>query len=226
LPIVTEALHNFPEFAEIVNRIPDALSREDIQNAFIRDNYEGLIATVLWGGGHRGPFNHFEDILQVGRQAISTRIQRVKGLIYNNQIDQAFVSMKRVPLGENHINGIAESYITKVLYFVTKEKNFNGIQRPLIWDQFLQRAHCAILIDSEGVNHREYYSLHNDFLQIIQNSETLYMDFIFRMDTICREYGIVRSDLLEAFLFGERGHNNYRNPRYVTKQYIINNFNN
>ena len=220
------ALSNFPEFAAIEPSLNDELTREDVANCFQRgNNYVGLITTVLWGGGHKGANNNFKHILEEGEDSIYNKIAKVRNILEganNDSIIEAFNSMMNG--GENHINGLGESFISKVLYFL----RFNHVDeiQPLIFDKFAMCFHCAMLIDDLHMDANQMYALNNEGNLILRDRRIfnhVYIDYCTRMHNIANQYNIKRADKLEAALFGEptRGAGlNNANPRFFAREYV------
>lgn len=224
LDIILQAKSDYKEFAEIEPFIAKKLTRDIVADYYKEYIYKGVIATILWGGGHMGPYNSFIKILSCGKTNIENRIKAVKDLIEVNNLECAFNSM--LLGGSNHIDGISVSYFTKILYFLTYDAE--NTPRPLIFDNIAKMIHYAILKDEIDNKVNEWYEIKTGknnvkYLVLLKTEYDAYYDYITRMNNLARENGINRSDKLEAALFGEptrRGHQSFDNPRYVVKKYI------
>ncbi len=219
IPIIVEA-ERYLEFGRVVKDMSDKLNREQVAYYYKEDIYKGFIATLLWGGMHKGRYNKAEDnnffrVLSVNKEDVVSRIVKIKSLLSNN-IRGAFLASKNE---DNHIKGIGDSYWTKIMYFL-KYDDYSGL-KPLIFDSIMQKVHCAILIDTIGDKVKDWYYLDNkNNLCLKKPSDDAYMDYIERMKQLSDKFGIEKVDNLEAALFGWRSRHTYKNPRCVVKKHI------
>lgn len=215
LPIIKNAIKQYPEISSVVSTIDAELTREKVADYYNEDLYKGVVATLLWGGAHRGPYSYFTSILEIGKDKIVASIEYLKELL-SNSIEDAFLLNNNK---DYHINGIGKSYWTKIMYFLKYYDNNNP--KPLIFDSVMQKVHCAILIDTIGRDVATWYYIDNKGnLRLLKSDIDVYVDYINRIHQFATDYGIDKVDNLEAALFGCRYLNDFNNPRYVVKKYI------
>jgi len=221
---IIHAEERFPTFANAIQNIVNPLSRSQVLDAFSQSYYQGFIATLLWGGMHSAHASNFYRALGENQDNINNRFEQVHQLLTQEDVVGAYHYIARK--SEAHIPGIGVTYISKLLFFLSSGIVFNHCPRPLILDSHLIYSHCAILFDSEHINHRDYYLMRNDSLAYKNGMEEVtYFEYIRRMSAICEEFGIISPDKLELALFEDTGIDDNNNPRFVSKRYALEHFN-
>lgn len=221
LKIIIDAENDYPDFANALSAIDkDRLTREDVSKCYKKDLYYGFIATLLWGGYHKGRYNKGKDgrfvtILKIKKETIVERINRVKSLLLADNVVEAFNSMLK---GENHINGIGLSYITKVLYFLSYDSEMEI--KPLIFDSIAKKIHCAIMIDKPEDCVNEWYYYRGKDLCCKKHHDEMYIKYLRDMCELSNSYGISSADKLEEALFGKPYCKSIDNPRTVVCAYL------
>jgi hypothetical protein len=202
------------DFAEVLHVLPAALTREDVAACFREDPYRGFVAAVMWGGISR---YLAEEIAQRNdRVSVLLKLDRLRELLLVEDlggINEALATLARG--GENYFYGIGPSYYTKLLYFLAYDMPLDV--HPLIYDRFLQYAHCAL----QEVN---LYTVNDEEDEIERTPHfplgEVYMDYCRTLHETARECGIDRADRLESWLFGRPVNRGAQedNPRYVASQ--------
>lgn len=192
------------DFREICGEISPNLARADVANYFKENTYKGFIASLLWGGRYKGrnAKRPFIEIISNNREFIETRMNRVKELVENGDIQNAFNSMTNI--GDNYIRNIANSYFTKTLYFMSY---FDDITpRPIILDYNLHWVNCLLAKDL-GDNYQDLYfwdATSKEGKELVGKNgwQTFYFynDYCIRMEKAAQTIN-VRPDKLEEFLF-------------------------
>ena len=180
----------------------DDLNRQDVVNYFQQDLYRGFIVTMLWGHKHIMATKGFRTIIDTNKNDIVQKLDNVKALIVNGNIEAAFLSMFS---GEpNQIDQVGYSFYTKLLYFMCKAFAPNTSPLPLIYDSHMVYVHCALLLDELHNGHqlykwREHYGVVWNHATK-QCATSAYMDYINRMNDIAANIQ-TSSENIEAFLF-------------------------
>jgi len=216
--------------AEAIQVIPEKLDRTSVVKCFRKDIYTGFVATLLWGGMHKDVNlkRHFKALAKVDKTVIEEKLSRIKKMLEENKPGEALASMLRgiyadkEERNENHIDGISVSYATKLLYFLTNGMSLNHNLRPLIYDQFLANAHCALLTDRD--KHIPYYvydekdGIMRLSIYILAHTAEIYTHYCKLMAETAEECGIEKVYNLEAWLFGRRVTEKDKedNPRYIS----------
>lgn len=222
LQIIKDAKTKYSDFAKIFDSVGnDDLTRDKVAEYYYDDLYKGFIATLLWGGYHKGRYNRGQDgaflkILSLDKTSIVESINNVKLLLQKLSLKEAFESMQYN--GDNHINGIGLSYMTKVLFFLSH--NIDIKPKPLIYDSVAQKIHCAILIDELKDGVKEWYYMRNNVLCFKKSHYEMYVKYINDIDALATKYGIISSDKLEEALFGDNCRKINENPRMVVCRYL------
>lgn len=219
--IINDAINKYSDFAKVADGIGnDYITRDDVAEYYDTDLYKGFITTLLWGGYHKGRYNkgkegRFFEIISINKSTVIERIKDVKSLLQENKLSEAFESML---CGNNHIQGIGLSYMTKILYFLSHNIDINP--KPLIYDSVAQKIHCAILIDELKDGVKEWYYMRNNVLCLRKSYYEMYEKYINDMDALATKYGIISSDRLEEALFGDNRRKINENPRMVVCKYL------
>lgn len=178
------------------------MTRHDVVTYFQQDLYRGFIATMLWGHKHIMSSKGFRTIVDANRNDIVQRLDNVKSLIGNGNIDSAFLSM--CPGMHNKIDEVSFSFFTKLIYFMSKAFAPTTTPLPLIYDSHMVYVHCALLLDEFHNGHQLYkWREHSG---VVWNHATkqcateAYMDYINRMNNIAVNTQ-TSSENIEAFLF-------------------------
>jgi hypothetical protein len=161
---------------------------------------------------------------------------RVVNLINNNEIEKAYLSM--MPFNENQIQGIGESYFTKLFYFISCNNNKIKI-KPLIYDKWTKLIHIGLLIEANEIDLLHSFYKINDLESKILSPKTdiiypknekktdSYMDYINRMNVLA-DTNNLDVGKLEAFLFGNplkgKINKSLDNPRVFIKNYVCKNY--
>lgn len=203
--------------------------------------YKGFVAAMLWGGlGSDGKsFSHLESVASEAKKSdIITKLGRVKELLENNDVREAFGSM--CPKQTNKIEGIDVSYFTKLLFFMCSDSEPKG-KCPLIYDNWGWHIHAALLINkgeeeldklfkffniSVQVKKKDnHYILHphvvlSDSLNRRKEAYENYIDMMYEQSKSLSD--TLSPGNLEQFLFGKsrRDDASADNPRNVLLQYL------
>ena len=236
-----------PDFNDLIvnNNFQEELNREIIIDAFNdNDYYKAFVLAMMWGGinatrpsvkGNNLTTNFYKSLTE-GRVSISTKMERIVELVNNNQIQDAYLSM--MPENENQIQGIGESYFTKLFYFISCANNDIEI-KPLIYDKWTKLIHIGLLTEAQEIDLLlEYYKISDLKSKILPINKTeivyprnemktpAYIDYITRMNVIADENQL-NVGKLEAYLFGNplkgKINKSIANPRVFIKQYVCKN---
>jgi hypothetical protein len=117
--------------------------REDVSalHADWDDPVLALIAAMVWGGIDTRTNRRLQHVLQVGESDLEGRMVRIRGLVKEGKVKEAFLSCSGD--GENRIPGIGMSYFTKIFYFLG-EVEPNLTPKPLILDKWTSNAFFAL----------------------------------------------------------------------------------
>ena len=146
--------------AETLQAIPEQLDHARVAECYRQDLYRGFVATLLWGGMPRNATysGTLRKIAQMDRREVVAKLSRLRKLLEENRVGEAFESMTCDPEtgagNENHIDGIAENYASKILFFLTYD--MPATPRPLIYNKYLAYTHCALIPDRK--RRARYYS--------------------------------------------------------------------
>lgn len=199
---------------------------------------------MMWGGinatrpsekGNRYTTNFYKS-LNEGKDSICIKMERIVNLLNVNEIEKAYFSM--MPENENQIQGIGESYFTKIFYFTSYNNNEINI-KPLIYDKWTKLIHIGLLIEANEIDLLfKFYKINDLQNKIFSSKKTeiiypkrdykieSYIDYITRMNIIATENKLNVGNL-EAFLFGNplKGLKNksISNPRVFIKKFVCKN---
>ena len=211
----------YAHFNNAINQLPPSLDRDTVSNLFKQDLYLGFIAMLMWGGygANVNTIQHLPTIAQIPPEDVVKKICNLKTLLEQNNLLQAYQSLlyKR----SNYIKGMSLSFFTKLLFFLGED---NNTPFPLIYDNFLQRAHLAFLIADNNVD--DYFKIDKqkrNFRFLHANGWDCYNDYLAKINTFP---GIKDARNLEAALFGHNNDNSRNNPRTVINHFIDIYFNN
>lgn len=227
------------------NNFPEELNRDIIIDAFNKNDYfKAFVLAMMWGGinatrpsqkGNKITTNFYKSLIE-GKESISNKIERIVNLINENEIEKAYLSM--MPENENQIQGIGESYFTKLFYFISCNNN-NITVKPLIYDKWTKLIHIGLLTEANEIDLLcKFYKINDIKLKILPPNKTdiiypkndkkidSYLDYITRMNIIADENQI-NVGKLEAYLFGNplkgKLNKSVDNPRVFIKNYVFNN---
>ena len=173
------------------------MTRQDVVNYFTQDLYRGFIATMLWGHKTWG----FKTVVDSDKNDVIKKLNNVKTFLIQGEIRNAFVYLYS---NETSIEKVGPSFITKLLYFMSKAFAPQNTPQPLILDSHMIVVHCALLLDEYHSGHELYKW--RDSSGIVWYHDTndgvtdVYMDYITRLNNIA-ETIYTTSENLEAFLF-------------------------
>ena len=191
---ITNGIHNHPEFARVINHIPEPISREQVASCFQQDMYMGFIATMLWGYKHKMTTVGFEKILSIPSDYVQKKLNDIKELLDNGQLSLAFSTMSGL------LPGIDFSYYTKLMYFIGKAFPNHHQVKPLILDNQMLWAYCDILLDQLGSG-GAFFSWTNTLR--FHNRANGYDDYCRRIHNLAVSHQI-ESDRLESYIFSMR----------------------
>lgn len=146
--------------AEAFPDIPERLDHARVAECYRQDPYRGFVATVLWGGMPRNAAYReaFKAVARLDRRDVVAKLERLRKMLEENRTGEAMASMTRDPETgaekENHLEGIAENYASKILFFLAYD--LPVAPRPLIYNKYLAYTHCALVPDQE--RRARYYS--------------------------------------------------------------------
>ncbi len=235
------------DFIDLIkyNNYQKELNREIIVETFKKkDYYSAFVLTMMWGGinatrpskkDNKFTTNFYKALIE-GKESISNKMIRVVNLINNNEIKKAYLSM--MPFNENQIQGIGESYFTKLFYFISCNNNKIKI-KPLIYDKWTKLIHIGLLIEANEIDLLHSFYRINDLKSKILSPKTdiiypknekktdSYMDYINRMNVLA-DTNNLDVGKLEAFLFGNpligKTNKSLDNPRVFIKSYVCENY--
>lgn len=230
LDMVSEAN---PDFKKTKDNLPETLDRNTVRSYFHSnvDLYKGFVACMLWGGiDAKRPKDNLKatnayKAFTFPKEDVEKKLKSVKKYLDKRNIDAAFSSMANPK--KNKIPGIGVSFFTKLLYFMSP---IEVIPRPLIYDKWSTYIHCALLIDNQKENTRDYYKGVNKdgSLSRAKPAVDLYKDYLNKMKETAEENGIDNVSRLEAFLFGyarnRAGHKEEKQRRTLVEKYILDYF--
>lgn len=173
------------------------MTRDDVTDYFRQDIYRGFIATMLWGGKTRG----FHTVVGTSRNNVVNSLNKVRTLLEQGNSVGALLTMYS---GNNKIEQVGYSFITKLLYFMSRAYATQVSPRPLILDSHMVVVHCALLLDEYQNGHDLYkWKSHSGVVWYHATSDCAvdaYADYIVRMDTLAASIN-TSADTLESFLF-------------------------
>lgn len=162
-------------------------TRQQIIDLFKDEKYyEGYLCALVWGniGTYPGGRTRFEEAFSTSQKEVAAKIVRIRAMIENNNLEEAFDSM--LPGGQNTLPGLGVSFFTKILYFVGATVNCNV--KPLIFDVTSLKI-CERLYKDAGV------------LKTARQTKKHYIWFCTKMKGLSALLGLPTPGHLEAFLF-------------------------
>jgi len=229
-----EPFIEIPHFAELLDHnIPDTISRGHIIQAFTDENYYlGFVMAMMWGKIDKRR-NQIPGNIRTTRayQAFSSNpeiidhvLRQVKDLIIAGQYEEAYNGLLG---GQFQINGVGESFFTKILCFLSQ--SLDEPQNLLIYDRWTRLVHLHLMLDN-NVNPNGFYT-NNKIIKIATvggvyannnqryNAYHHYCNSMAQLaEGILNENDPISPFKLEAYLFGQDidvDINN--NPRYWYK---------
>ena len=240
---------SIPDFKDLIknNNFQEELNREIIIDAFNEnDYYKAFVLAMMWGGinatrpsekGNKFTTNFYKSLID-GKESISNKMERIVKLVNANEIEKVYLSM--MPENENQIQGIGESYYTKLFYFISCNSNEIKI-KPLIYDKWTKLIHIGLLIEANEIDLLcKFYKINDLKSKILSPQKTdiiypkndkktdSYIDYITRMNVIADDNKLNVGNL-EAYLFGNplkgKVNKSIANPRVFIKNYVCKNLN-
>lgn len=163
-------MHDFPEFAEVVNQIPRPLSRQDVFKCYEEDLYKGFVATLLLGRLRQEPFNvfHLFPFLVEPAENVRAKLKEIQNHLHQGNItlSELFIACES-PLQLQ----IAEKVNSKIFTSALDHLAMTGcnITHPLIYNPRMRDVHCALLLEDEGSS-QPFYNIEGDKVTIGDNS--------------------------------------------------------
>jgi|GEM_PF-4667014 len=177
---------SFPNLKDKYSNLP--LNRQMIMDLFKNGNYyDGFLCAMIWGniGANLSGQKCFTSIFCEGNKAeIEQRLTNIIGLLQNKDVAQAYLSLLNG--GANKIDGIGESFFTKLLYFAGGSIcDLNP--KPLIYD---------------SVMHGVYNEFQNKIgFKLPQGYVNEYMDYCTKMEELSNLLSLPTAGHVEALLF-------------------------
>lgn len=179
-------MHDFPEFAKLVEQIPRPLNRQQIFNCFQEDLYKGFVATLLWDSLHK---EHWPVYLQLPFLAEPASEIRRKLAIVKGQLDNNDASLSEIfselydPSKLLLARGISFSRFTLAMDCMSVS-SITQIH-PLLYNDRMKSIHCALLLEDEGTS-QPYYDIKEGKVSIGENTTlaACYEDYCQRLSDI------------------------------------------
>ena len=177
---------SFEALKKIYEGIP--LTRQMIINLFAEgDYYDGFLCAMIWGGiGNtikgKTVFNSIFNA--ANRKDITEKLKRVIRMLQKGDVKTAYSSLQYG--GENKIEGVGESFFTKLLYFAGAKMDSLPI-KPLIYDHIMDEAYNKILTLTQSHKPNEPFERYEDYCQ--------------KMDELRHLLNLPTSGHVEALLF-------------------------
>ena len=193
----------------------DRLSRELVFQWVNKNPYQGFLAGMIWGGissatTRKRTVSNVERAFSISKTDIEKILTGVKELLLNRKEEEAFDYLEK---GAGKIDGIGISYLTKILYFFSPNRD----EESLIFDRWGRFMHAAMIIDDQNCNLSTYYNYrykpnYKSELVPLKPEKELYIDYLSRMRKLAKSIEAIQSPgHLEAFLFGEKLYKKYQN---------------
>lgn len=214
-------LEKIPNLKEDLGQVlkKNTLSREKVYEE--REPYKRFLAAMVWGGismapGRNERRSNAEVALSTAKENVEEKLAIVRAQLKDGKELEAFDYLYE---GDGKIDRIGVSYLTKILYFFSPEKETES----LIFDKWGRFMHAALLIDDAPTLIGQYYSfIHRDGfkseLRSRKPEREMYQDYLKRMRTLRAKFPNIESTgHLEAFLFGDKLYKNMQNeenPRF------------
>jgi hypothetical protein len=206
--------------------------------------YLGFVMAMMWGGilmqpkkGHKGvkTTSNAYQAFNMHHNTIAHYLSQVKHLIDIGQSKVAYNGL--LPGGKFKINGVNESFFTKILCFLSQ--SLDEPRNLLIYDKWTRLVHLHLMLDNHH-DPNEFYT--DNEIQDIANAKVVYANNNQRYpayhhychsmnqlaDALSDEDHPISPFKLEAFLFGRSlkpGVNkNKHNPRYWYKKNFQDNY--
>lgn len=229
------------DFSRLIHsrQIPEQLHRDWILEQFKnRDTYYiGFVSAMMWGGindsrplkGYAGDLRttNFYRALTTPTQRIIDNLDTAKHLIAQNRLKEVF---QRYLQEDFKIDGIGESYFTKLLFFAGYHSG-NPI-KPLIFDKWTKIMHVWLLLSTNEHDRLfKFYKKSSICQNVIQKPGLLtvnrgdeadaYVDYVARMNQLAQHFGVEVSNL-ESYLFGlPMLEARYRLPQYNPRVFML-----
>jgi len=214
-----------PHFDAVLKQIPSEISRGDIIQTFMNENYYlGFVMAMMWGNIRK---TRAYQAFSSNPEIIDHVLRQVKDLIIAGQYEEAYNGLLG---GQFQINGVGESFFTKILCFLSQ--SLTEPQNLLIYDRWTRLVHLYLMLDN-NVNPNIFYT--NKKIIKIATVGGVYADDDQRYnayhhycnsmaqlaDALSNENHPISPFKLEAYLFGKDlrlivNRNNY-NPRFWYK---------
>lgn len=214
-----------PQFAAVLRHIPPAISRGNIIQTFKDDEYyKGFVMAMMWGNIRK---TRAYQAFSSNPEIIDRVLRKVKDLIIAGQYEEAYNGLLG---GQFQINGVGESFFTKILCFLSQ--SLTEPQNLLIYDRWTRLVHLHLMLDN-NVNPNVFYT--NKKIIKIATVGGVYADDDQRYNAYhhyCNSMAQLAHDLanenhpispfkLEAYLFGKDlrliVNRNNHNPRFWYK---------
>lgn len=164
------------------------LTRQMIINLFAEGNYyDGFMCAMIWGGignNIKGKAIFNSVFSKTNKKEIVDKLKRVIRILQNGDVKTAYSTLQYS--GENKIEGIGESFFTKLLYFAGAKMDSLPI-KPLIYDHIMDEAYNDILILTKSKIPNDPFERYEDYCQ--------------KMDELCYLLNLPTSGHVEALLF-------------------------
>lgn len=121
--------------------------------------YDAFLCAMIWGniGTYKNGKAHFNAAFSVNKKDVEDKLKRIKNLLNENKIGEAFSSMTR---GKNNaIPGVGVSFFTKALYFIGETCDITI--KSLIFDatsvNILNRIYCDKNLTTKAYQSKKHY---------------------------------------------------------------------
>lgn len=183
--------------AEAFKDIPELLDHARVAECYRQGLYRGFVATILWGGMPRNPAydETFAKVARLDRREVVAKLARLRKMLEESRVGEAMESMTFDPETgagrENHIEGIAENYASKILFFLAYDMPVTP--RPLIYNKYLAYTHCALIPDKGRC--ARYYSRDGADGRLVSNifrselAAEIYRDYCTVLAELARDCG-------------------------------------
>lgn len=164
------------------------LNRQMIMDLFQKGNYyDGFLCAMIWGniGANLSGKKCFTYVFsKANKSKIEPKVINVIELLQNRNIDRAYLSLSNG--GVNKIDGVGESFFTKLLYFAGG--SICGLNpQPLIYDSVMHEVY------------KEFQKIIG--FQTPQGYVNEYMDYCTKMDELRNLLSLPTAGHVEALLF-------------------------
>ena len=179
-------MHDFPEFAEVVDQIPRPLSRQDVFNCYEEDLYKGFVATLLWDRLRHDPFyvHLLFPFLVEPAENIESKLKEIQNHLH--QGDMTLSELFTACESPSQLQ-IAEKVNSKIFTLALDHLAMTGcnITHPLMYNPRMRDVHCALLLEDMGTA-QPFYNIEGDRVTIGDNSSEAecYDDYCKRLGDI------------------------------------------